>query len=49
MFSSSRQKYNSRMVFVTNFHTIDMCDFKECKCNELYSELKEAIPPNASE
>ena len=43
------QKYNSRMAFVPTYPAINMIYFKECKWEDLYGKLKEAIPPNAPE
>ena len=48
MFVFLRQKYNSRVAFEPFYPAINMNDFNECKCKDLYGELKEDIPPNAS-
>ena len=32
-----------------NYPAINMSDFKECNCMDLYGELKEDTPPNAPE
>ena len=42
-------KHNSRLVFDTNYPTLDVCDFDQYDWTTRYGDVKEVVPYNAPE
>jgi hypothetical protein len=48
VFAYLKNKHNARLIYDPSYHQIETNDFKsDGDCTGFYSEVKEAIPPNA--